>query len=309
VITKPTVFILGAGASVPYQFPTARQLTQNICNNILSDLLREPYLREIESETGIRPKTFIEMAREIHDSGVPSIDLWLENRPEYIKAGKICIAREILTIENPHILGGWYADLWTTYLMPAANKGSKSIRDNQVSFVTFNYERSLEEFLIHKIKATYGISEADCAEELNKIPIIHAYGLVGRLPWQPESVSPTVRSYGGNQTWSQAAESAESIKILSEGRLNSPEFSLARDKIAAANRIVFLGFGYHEENLRRLKPPQGFLPNTEVCGSAFGLKDRDRVRFTGSANGFGTRITLGSEQWTVENFLENKIPA
>jgi len=108
MITKPTVFVFGAGASMPYGFPSGRQLVEQIyctalgnfketSNNkwINSGLISAPRIREIlndmygASEVGKFGKA-LRLSQQI------SIDAFLEHRAEFTDIGKLTIALFIL---------------------------------------------------------------------------------------------------------------------------------------------------------------------------------------------------------------------
>lgn len=69
-----TVFVLGAGASVPYKYPSGAQLRTDICKKFVDDY--EPLLSE-----SLIPEQEIEVAKDFVDtfnkSGTESIDLFL----------------------------------------------------------------------------------------------------------------------------------------------------------------------------------------------------------------------------------------
>ena len=45
---------------------------------------------------------------------------------------------------------------------------------------------------------------------------------------------------------------SENIKIIPEAQIKTDEFDMAFDKLNSADVIYFLGFGYHEMNMKRL---------------------------------------------------------
>ena len=53
-----------------------------------------------------------------------------------------------------------------------------------VAFITFNYDRSLEFFLLTTLKNRYQKTEQECAAKLKNIPIVHLYGKLALLPWE-----------------------------------------------------------------------------------------------------------------------------
>lgn len=310
MITIPTVFVLGAGASQPYNFPTAWELTRSICDKILED---PQYKEWLEQATGIPLAHYVAMATALRNSQLPSVDLWLENRPEFVESGKICIAREIMDREHPSYLnrGEWYADLWSSYLFSDRQRGADGIAQNLVSFITFNYDRSLEQALMTMLRDTYGLAEGPGASILNKFKIIHVYGQVGRLPWQETGVSPEVREYQPpvkQQAWAEAKKQAKGITIVSESRADLNKFEEAKGLLLTAKRIYFLGFGYHKENLSRLNPGQP-LPK-QIKGSSYMLDERIRQHITLPESVFGTGIPIdrGHEGRKVLQFLKEEVP-
>ncbi len=69
----------------------------------------------------------------------------------------------------------------------------------------------------------------------------------------------------------------EGIKLPQEVGGDTTIFRLARGQIAQAERLYFIGFGYHETNLQRLGLPRLFRikKDRDVYGSAMGLTDEE----------------------------------
>jgi hypothetical protein len=59
----------------------------------------------------------------------------------------------------------------------------ESIFDN-LSIITFNYDRCIEHFLVQSLMTSFGIGLPRAQEVVNRLRIHHPYGQVGRLPWQ-----------------------------------------------------------------------------------------------------------------------------
>jgi len=51
--------------------------------------------------------------------------------------------------------------------------------ENRVSFVTFNYDRSVEQFLFTSLKNTFGRPDGNTSQVLQKVPIVHLHGRLG----------------------------------------------------------------------------------------------------------------------------------
>ena len=178
MIKTKTVLVLGAGASAPYGFP-------------VGDGLRSMILEMDDPEYGPGKKLaacgFEDMvkafAKSFAESDCPTIDDFLEKRPEFESIGKHAIAQVLLKYENPlelfrdHNKPRWY------HLLRGAMEPLEQIAENELSIVTFNYDRSLDHYLYTVLKQTLKWNDDKCRTALDAIPIIHIYGSLGRLPW------------------------------------------------------------------------------------------------------------------------------
>ena len=81
--------------------------------------------------------------------------------------------------------------------------------------------------------------------------------------------------YGGNiKDKDKLKFLSNNIKIIHDENINeSEELKLANEILANTTRICFLGFGYADENMKRLKISNQY-GTTEICGSAFGMSDK-----------------------------------
>jgi hypothetical protein len=125
---------------------------------------------------------------------------------------------------------------------------------NKLSIVTFNYDRSLEHYLFTVIQNTFGKSPEQCAAQLNQLDIVHVHGSLGRLPWQQESAFSAALplEYGKYSEKPHIDIARKNIQIIPEAKAESPEFKRAHDLLNKAERIYFLGFGYHKANVNKL---------------------------------------------------------
>jgi hypothetical protein len=290
VITKPTVYILGAGASVPYGFPVGAYLV----GRIATKGLRESNERHF-AELGFCKEIAVGFMRELNESRQASIDAFLEYRKEYIPIGKAAIATFLIEAEHDNNLftRNWY----DTILERMAGKNLESFATNRVTFVTFNYDRSLEHFFHSALKARYGKSSEEVAAVLKKIEIIRVHGQLGFLPWQAKEAT---RGYNNRRTTREIEIAANGINIISDENVgNSTEFENAKSAICVAERIAFLGFGFHELNMRRLLFPRPNEPRIPIHGTCKGLS-----QLTISALSAKYNISLAYE--TINEFLNNE---
>src|SRR5712671_5186207 len=98
MITTPTVLVLGAGASYPYGFPTGKQLKEQICNTFSPEgSLPDVFASE---ECTLEPEQFFAFREAFLRSGQPSIDAFLERRPNFLDVGKLVIAFSLMPYEK-----------------------------------------------------------------------------------------------------------------------------------------------------------------------------------------------------------------
>jgi hypothetical protein len=105
VITKPTVFVLGAGSSQPYRFPSGSELVDRVWQRILhfgDDNRENPLDEQLKGLKHSHDKT-VEFARELRFSRGYSIDRFLEMRPEFMEIGKAAIADVLLDAEKESV--------------------------------------------------------------------------------------------------------------------------------------------------------------------------------------------------------------
>lgn len=179
MIKKQTVFILGAGASRPYGFPTAAELREHISQSFVSELKQRMVAG---GQAGACVSDLLREAEAFvsafcHPMQQSSIDLFLSRNQEYSKIGKMAILFSILLAERqsgfgrdaPHPDVDWYTclmDTMTKDLTKRADVG-RFLR-NKISFITFNYDRSLEHFLYDSLCASFpGVIHGDVAQMLD----------------------------------------------------------------------------------------------------------------------------------------------
>lgn len=249
-----TTFILGAGSSIPYDFPSGRDLLLEVCeklNDKDNGFFKLIYYYSSVNE--INPiKDFRE---ELLYSNQPSIDAFLEKRPEYLEIGKAAIIASLLPYEKRSILVRdkqikWYEFLFSK-ILPKNTEGDFL---DKLSILTFNYDRSFEYCFFNSIKDSFGLIEKDTAELMSRIPIIHIYGKLGDLPF----FGNNVMDYGFCE--SKTLEPVDvprltgEIKIINEVDSEVAEFKNSQKIIANSVVVTFLGFGYHPLNIKRIMP-------------------------------------------------------
>jgi hypothetical protein len=181
MITVKTVFILGAGASQPYGLPVGGQLYQDIIKKFESKSSLRNELLDLTHFSDGHIENFV---KNLKYSGLTSVDAFLERRQEFVDIGKACIAFELINREKSEIL--WNSERnWMKYLYQhMVSSTLEEFSQNEIAFITYNYDRTLEHFMHTSLMNTYGKDEAACAEVLARLSIIHLHGRLGYLPWQ-----------------------------------------------------------------------------------------------------------------------------
>jgi len=87
MIRTPTVFVLGAGASQPFAFPTGRELVDHTVQALQSNENRAFF-----TQLGFAEEDVIRFRDQLWGSGRNSVDAFLEHREEFVDVGKAVIA-------------------------------------------------------------------------------------------------------------------------------------------------------------------------------------------------------------------------
>ena len=275
MIEKNTVFILGAGASVTYGYPTGFQLSQEIKVSLQNINTRLPEIQEgllpMFNKLGYDIKELTEFYKCFLGAATDSVDKFLENRPDFEMLGKLLIAYFLKRKENSHQLfiglqeSNWYALLFNKLDITVDN-----IKNYNISFITFNYDRSLEFFLNSFLKNRTTKNSEFVFEVMECFPIVHVYGSLGNLPWKDANGI----EYDYHVDHSQLKRMAGGIDIMSSER-DSSQLKRAYELLFNASYIYFIGFGYDETNLRRLKI-QDCMKDKTIKGTSVGIQESRR---------------------------------
>jgi len=285
MIEEDTLFILGAGASFPYGFPTGIQLRELICKRFPAQL------KDVLEATSSTPRNLsmsVDKAKrfseEFSKSSTPSIDLFLSRRREFEDTGKKAISLFLLKAEkesvfNEDISEGIRDSDWYSILYHRMTENITDMKDievfkrNKIKFITFNYDRSLEYYLSESLTHSFGLDHRSVTELMDSLTIIHVYGSLGEL-WS--GGQSNVIMYGnqyeevGNELINLVSTN---IRTLYEGMsdANDPIVQMVRN----ARRIFFLGFGYAKENLEKMGIPDEISDANKIFGTAYGLTEKE----------------------------------
>ena len=283
MISIPTVLVLGAGASAHLDFPLGGELFVRVCEAL--DGNRRPpsnigeHTLEYEEllSTTDNPSALDEFRDELLRSGVRSVDEFLESRTEFETLGKQAIAQQLLKFENPQTLHdpkreNWYKSLWAII-----RASFDDCVNGKLAFVTFNYDRSLDQFLCDAIQAFFRKNRAEAGEIMQKLRLIHIHGQLGKLPWQSRGKEPGPRS-GARPYETKAGPDvlrgcAKTMNLVHQMGDEDGNRRAATELLSLADRILFLGFAYNETNMKKLLPDQTMRGKKQVLGTCQNLTE------------------------------------
>lgn len=290
MINKNTVLVLGAGASIPYGFPSGQGLLDFICDGG-SDFKKFVAEGAVVGENNV--SAFI---RALREADPESIDVFLANNPEFEKVGKSAIAATLLPRENDWELKNKWRELrlkgeksklgghWYKYLasLLLTNTSFEDFDPSRLSIVTFNYERSLEHYLFTSLRAAFHKKRREeYIEKLKRIKIIHVYGQLGYLPWQDPNGQCIDFGLGPRMDYKERIMTIRAamrcIRTIGEN-IDEDEagFKCARKLLSEAQNIYVLGFGYHPLSLKILGM-QSLRSDKNVRGTSLGLSFQRKV--------------------------------
>jgi len=323
MIKKATVFVLGASASLPYGYPSGETLVTEIVDELQSKASLFELCRQLE----FTERDIISFAESLNRSGDKSIDAFLERNAGFIRLGKIAITLKLIEKEDEDFLFSPGDDKWYGHLVNELKSASVETFSNNVSFLTFNYDRSFDHYLFNSIMSSYEEikDSAMCAEMVKKIPLIHLHGQIGKLPWQecqgidrPYSKSTPSsdllkRALLAGVDWIDLSQArhfmfdiSNQIKIIHEKELdNDSGFQEAKKLLSKANNIYFLGFGYHDDNLRRLNIA-GLSPAVKrhIDGTSYGVGAAKKRHINSVTKG---KINLSDRNYKIIEFLKESV--
>lgn len=237
-----TVLILGAGASKPYGFPDGTELLEQIKGSLVqghpfrNKLLEEKYLAS----------DLKELLLSLNDTQSDTIDEFLgapacKNSAIYTKIVKYAIAHTLLEQEKSVQLqspNDWYKKLYVRIFGLLEDEPT-----DDTAIITFNYDRSLEEYLCrtHAAKQGMDANEARKSILIRRIPIVHVHGKLSSS------------GYGGSDDFKTIVKASHGIIINTDKTAQDfKKIEKANALIRNARLVYILGFGYHDENMKKI---------------------------------------------------------
>lgn len=281
MLTEPTVLIVGAGASFDFGLPIGATLAGQIRESLSfewdSELTRgDRALLDAARQAGVDVDRFLQDALKIA-AALPwfkSIDDCLHTNSHNelgVLAGKMAIARQIALAESvssiaklwgtPRERQGvmdalrrtWAGDFVQLLVTGVTHADHLTVFDN-LKVVSFNYDRCIESLLYHLIQPALDITAEQAAEAMQRLRVYHPYGSLGPIP----ALSPNRQGvrYGGVAGLNLSA-AAERLFVYTEAREEPADLAEMKQAVFNAQKLLFLGFGFHEQNVKLLQASDG----------------------------------------------------
>ena len=249
----------------------------NTSINFSDPTLAKVIARRAESERGSAWPERVEAYRRaaaIICAGLPfarSIDTFLDglrDQPDIEFLGKLAIAtiilrteqasalsfrpvsaanaREIAEARLKELVSSWHVSLGQILYEGHTLETLGTVFDH-ASFIVFNYDRCIEEFLTISLMRRFAIERSEAMALVARCRIIHPYGQVGSfLPNDAGHIA------FGNFQDHQLAEVAASVRTFTEAMEESVGDKV-KDMVARADVLVFMGFGWLPQNMQLLQ--------------------------------------------------------
>lgn len=296
---RKTLFVVGAGGSKELGLPIGDELKDKIAAK-LNIKFKDNYnlssgdvgvyqaVHALMRERGERDgNPYYRAGRDIA-AAMPqalSIDNYLDAHStdqHVVDMGKIGIVASILEAErksklfiDPHSSDKHdfkkTADTWHNVFCKMLTEGVRreDLTDlfKNVSFITFNYDRCIEQYLALWLESYYRINESAARSLVKQMTIVHPYGKIGPLPWENPN---TPVHYGADPERHDLAALAKNIRTFTEQVDDETVPEKMKQLVADAVQIVYLGFSFGSQNLDLLKPENCHLYKKSY-GTTLGL--------------------------------------
>ncbi len=314
MISKKTVFILGAGAHIPYGFPSGKNLIDDVVSQLIYAQRDDTFTLNFLPQRGgvnidvVQQKNINTFIQSLSQAGQASIDSFLnanQHKTGFDILGKVGIAQTLLRVEEKFIVersndkdsnNDWFEYLFAK-MCNGVSKATHFLRDNNVSFISFNYDRLLEHKFFNALKYSFSTeNDKDALEMVRAIPIHHVYGSLGE--YDPNN-------FGQINYWETAFKSIQTIhEVVAE---HSEVVRSAKQELEQADKICLLGFGYHKENIELLDLARVIEEvNSNVVACRFGVTDEEMRRVTLANRIRERKLEIGKEGEDALNTLRNR---
>ncbi len=278
----PTVFILGAGASAEVDLPVGEELLRTISSLVnlrysIGELRSGDPIVADALDLALRSENrdhdfenYRRSAMQLVKSAEQAISIdnlvhGLEDEKIELVA-KLGIVRAIHLAENESRFfksdidrnfqldfrsfePTWYSDLSKLITEGRRKSDVESFFEN-LSFISFNYDRCIEAFLPRAISSYFGLPVDEVVAAFKEVTIHRPYGIAGEVLDWPNGVPS---GFGKTDSPDYLLESSRKIRTFTEGVEDPNLLNDICKQLEDARRIVFLGSAFHRQNLELLR--------------------------------------------------------
>jgi hypothetical protein len=268
-------------------------ISTNFSDPVLAPLLRDKAVQEAGLKAWPTRLAAYRRAASIIIAGLPfarSIDTLLDglrDDPDVEFLAKLAIATVILRAEHnspltakvvhaanadqivaqrlKRLTSSWHAELGQI-LYEGHTRHTLEEIFQRASFVIFNYDRCIEEFLTTSLMRRFAVDRARALAAVAKCRIVHPYGQVGgyfpdepgHVPFGACEIENLLPVASGIKTFTESMEEATGDEV--------------KDAIARAETLVFMGFGWLPQNMELLTANGRVTHAAKVFATALGME-------------------------------------
>jgi hypothetical protein len=275
---QKVVFVIGAGASREYNFPLGSHLKDRIAVDVrfrfdgLQQMSGSPellehirrhvkgdhnrmddYTRAANLLAGAIP-SFVSIDEALH---------FVSSTPEAVEVGKIAIVDHILRAERSSALAsdpqkgrltalpdGWIGEMLSMAVAGSRREDLASVFEN-VTFVNFNYDRAIEQYLYWALQARTAATEEEAQAIVAGLNMIRPYGSIGRFA---SNINDQF-AFGTTAYFDPFSRLANLGTYTDQKPMH--DVASMQNAVRDAKLIVFLGFGFHSSNVDLIKIGNG----------------------------------------------------
>ena len=336
---KPTLFVLGAGASFELGMPLGVTLAVQIADYLkfkfdygriiegnfdLFEALRSQFSNTDRDQTKL--ESHLNAASRVR-SGIRiarSVDNYVDSHRgdlEVQMLAKVAIFDCILKGEKASKLSQkpdgskslydvdklektWIHE-FVSLLFDGVSKDQLDDVFTNLSVISFNYDRCLQQALLLALHNLYHLDLNSCHDLVDKLEIVYPYGSLGPLK---SLATAEAIPFGVDIFKGLLFEKSKSIRTYTEQQKDTLEIEKIKNFVTKSKNIVFLGCAFHPQNIKALAAPSASFDKT-IIGTAVDISDDGVLqianRFVDAL--FSIPAGFGSAEEIAPNLIGSKI--
>ncbi|MGY4257374.1 hypothetical protein ACVI1L_004442 [Bradyrhizobium sp. USDA 4516] len=330
MFTKKVVLVIGAGASYEYNMPLGSELARAISSSLDFKFQRgtmlsgdRDLLDHIRRHVGGTTEEVNEylVAATMLARAIPSfvsVDEaihFVSSFPKAVEIGKVAILHHILMAERECTLQidrntgrilqlpqiGWLPQFFSQ-LVARVRREEMAAAFNNVTFINFNYDRLIEQYLYWALQERTSLSAGDAEAIVANLNMLRPYGSIGQF--DPDFGN----EFGfGTTAFFDPFRRLSSLGTYTESKPLHDQ-AAAEGALRDAALVIFLGFGFHTSNLDLIKAPHS--GDKYAFGTVKGIhrENHDPIKRTIYGNLGGLNHSSGLYDFTAEELLRELRP-